>query len=314
MARLGFNVVRLGMTWKGLEPGTVAANDPAICRRGTPQQPAPVQPCRLRSLRDAATTTVDLLGRFHIYTILDMHQDVYNELFEGEGEPNWAVCTDNKPSVDPPGRWSLEYGTAAAGIAFSHFWHNNVGATSRVEYDRMWGLVARAFRANPWVLGYDPFNEPFSTSLIRFGDAHFDAQLECFYTGTGHVGDALARRAAAEVPDRRPGRRRRTDDPGQRPPSPDLRRARQLRQPRLPDVSRARWTSPTSSSTSTSTAGPAARSPGTRPTWTPAPTRRSTRSSCGRPTARHGLAVPTRRAGLVRHRVRRVQQPGALGA
>ena len=34
MARLGFNVVRLGMTWKGLEPGTAPANDPAICGEG----------------------------------------------------------------------------------------------------------------------------------------------------------------------------------------------------------------------------------------------------------------------------------------
>ena len=58
------------------------------------------------------------------------------------------------------------------------------------EYDRVWGDVARAFRGNPWILGYDPFNEPFSTSLIRFGDEHFDAQLECFYTGTAHVGMA----------------------------------------------------------------------------------------------------------------------------
>src|ERR1035441_3100083 len=29
MARLGFNVVRLGMTWKGLEPGTAPAKDSA---------------------------------------------------------------------------------------------------------------------------------------------------------------------------------------------------------------------------------------------------------------------------------------------
>ncbi len=48
--------------------------------------------------------------------------------------------------------------------------------------------MAHAFRDNHWVLGYDPFNEPFSTSLIRFGDAHFDAELECFYTGTAHIG------------------------------------------------------------------------------------------------------------------------------
>src|SRR6202041_456873 len=39
MARLGFNVVRLGMTWKGLEPGKAPANDPAICGRGRPDNP-----------------------------------------------------------------------------------------------------------------------------------------------------------------------------------------------------------------------------------------------------------------------------------
>ncbi|HXW32285.1 MAG TPA: hypothetical protein VEJ21_04265, partial [Acidimicrobiales bacterium] len=39
MAQLGFDVVRLGMTWKGLEPGTAPANDPAICAKGTPRDP-----------------------------------------------------------------------------------------------------------------------------------------------------------------------------------------------------------------------------------------------------------------------------------
>ena len=82
----------------------------------------------------------------------------------------------------------VEYATTAAGIAFGHFWTNDVRGDLQGEYDRVWGDVARAFRGNPWVLGYDPFNEPFSTSLIRFGDEHFDAQLECFYTGTAHVG------------------------------------------------------------------------------------------------------------------------------
>jgi endoglycosylceramidase len=188
MARLGFNVVRLGMMWKGLEPGSAPANDPAICRHGRPGNPHQFNRGIFERYVSRLEKTVDLLGRYHIYTILDMHQDVYNELFEGEGEPNWAVCTDNKPSVDPPGRWSLAYGTAAAGTAFSHFWRNNVRGDLQGEYDRIWGLVARAFRSNRWILGYDPFNEPFSTSLIKFGDAHFDAELECFYTGTGHIG------------------------------------------------------------------------------------------------------------------------------
>lgn len=205
IARLGFNVVRLGMTWSGLEPGTVSANDPALCAP-TSANPAHVSVASasgggaasaVPSQFDQAVLdqyvarlakTVDLLGRFHIYTILDMHQDVYNEMFEGEGAPAWAVCTNGVPSTDPPGRWSLEYGTKAAGIAFSHFWRNNVRADLQGQYDLVWRDVAAAFRSNRWILGYDPFNEPFSTSLVRFGDEHFDSQLECFYTGTAHVG------------------------------------------------------------------------------------------------------------------------------
>ena len=205
------------------------------------------------------TKTVDLLGRFHIYTILDMHQDVYNQMFDGEGAPRWAVCTDGVPSVDPPGRWSLEYATKAAGIAFHHFWDNNVRGDLQGQYDQVWGDVAHAFRGNRWILGYDPFNEPFSTSLIRFGDEHFDSQLECFYTGTAHIGAPVPRGATAALPGRRPRQWRRADHPGQRPRPPHLRRAGQLRQPRAADLSSARWTCPTSSSTSTSTAGPAAR-------------------------------------------------------
>ena len=190
MARLGFNVVRLGMTWSGLEPGTAPANDPAICTRGAPTNPHQFNQAVFDRYVARLTKTVDLLGRFHIYTILDMHQDVYNEMFDGEGAPKWAVCTNGVPSVDPPGRWSLSYATKAAGIAFHHFWANDVQGDLQGEYDRVWGDVARSFRGNPWILGFDPFNEPFSTSLIRVGDEHFDAQLECFYTGTAHVGVA----------------------------------------------------------------------------------------------------------------------------
>jgi endoglycosylceramidase len=188
MARLGFNVVRLGMTWSGLEPGTAPANDPAICAHGRPTDPMQFSGAVLDRYVARLTKTVDLLGRFHISTILDMHQDVYNEMFDGEGAPRWAVCTNGVPSVDPPGRWSLEYATKAAGIAFHHFWDNNVRGDLQGQYDNVWGDVARAFSGNRWVLGYDPFNEPFSTSLIRVGDEHFDSQLECFYTGTGHIG------------------------------------------------------------------------------------------------------------------------------
>jgi endoglycosylceramidase len=189
MARLGFNVVRLGMTWRGLEPGTARANDPAICGLGQPGDPHQFSQRILDRYLERLKRTVDLLGRFHIYSILDMHQDVYNQMFEGEGAPNWAVCTGGVVNVDPPGRWSLEYATAAAGIAFDHFWDNDVVGNLQGQYDMIWSKVAAYFRNDPWLLGYDPFNEPFSLSLVRVGDEHFDTQLECFYTGRAHAAE-----------------------------------------------------------------------------------------------------------------------------
>jgi endoglycosylceramidase len=190
-ARLGFNVVRLGMTWSGLEPGTAPANDPAICAPGAPGTSGQFDQSVLNAYLARLDRTVNLLGRYHIYTIIDMHQDVYNQLFDGEGAPAWAVCTNGLKSVDPPGRWSREYATAAAGMAFRNFWENDVVGNLQGDYDRVWGAVARHFRSNRWVAGYDPFNEPFSTMLVRLGDEHFDAQLECFYTGTAHMGTLL---------------------------------------------------------------------------------------------------------------------------
>ncbi len=188
LARLGFNVVRLGMTWKGLEPGTAPANDPAICARGAPGDPGQFNQRVLDAYLARLARTVAILGRYHIYTLLDMHQDVYNEAFDGEGAPNWAVCTNGIKIGEPPGRWSANYATRAAGTAYGHFWRNDVVGDLQGEYDRVWAAVAAYFRTNPWVVGYDPFNEPFSRSLVTSGDEQFDAQLECFYTGTAHVG------------------------------------------------------------------------------------------------------------------------------
>jgi endoglycosylceramidase len=200
MARLGFNVVRLGVIWAGLEPGTAPANDPAICTRGRPGDPGQLDQSVLQRYLGRLEQTVDLLGRYHIYTIIDMHQDVYNEMFDGEGAPRWAVCTDGVRPKDPPGRWSLEYATPAAGAAYRHFWTNDVVGNLQGQYDQVWGDVAAYFAHNPWILGYDPFNEPFSRSLLTLGDEHFDAQLECFYTGSAHIGTLLHGSKATTCP------------------------------------------------------------------------------------------------------------------
>lgn len=204
MARLGFDVVRLGMTWRGLEPGRAPSNDPAICTPGPPGDPGQYDQAVVDRYLRRLAQTVDLLGRYHIYTILDMHQDVYNEAFDGEGAPDWAVCTNGLPNVDPPGRWSLNYGTPAAGAAFRHFWANDVRGDLQGEFDRVWAAVARYFRTNPWVAGYDPFNEPFSTSLVTVGGQRFDDQLRCFYTGRQFAGPPGKARAPLSCPKQTP--------------------------------------------------------------------------------------------------------------
>ena len=259
MARLGLNVVRLGMTWSGLEPGTAPANDPALCGPGHPTDPHQFNQAIFDRYVQHLRTTVNLLGRFRIHVILDMHQDVYNQMFDGEGAPSWAVCTDGVQSVDIPGRWSLEYATKAADIAFQHFWANDVRGDLQGEYDRVWGTWrARSGR----IRGSSATTPSTSHSPGRwsvFGDEHFDSQLECFYTGTAHVGSPSHGAPPLRCPSTDPDQRRGADDPGQRPLPPHIRRARQLREPRVPHLPGADEPASTSSSTSTSTAAPVAR-------------------------------------------------------
>ncbi len=193
LAQLGFNVVRLGVIWKGLEPGTDPINDPAICTPGAPRASAPDQfSARIfDTYMNRLEATVSLLARYGISSLIDMHQDVYNEVFGGEGAPNWAVCTDG---VKPEPRlhianWSVNYTGPGVAQAYGHFWNNDVVGDLQGEFDTIWTKIAADFRGNPWVIGYDPFNEPYGPDLSAHPDSRtFDADLECFYTGRSHPG------------------------------------------------------------------------------------------------------------------------------
>ncbi len=85
MALLGFNVVRLGVIWQGLEPGTLGPDSPGICTPGTPRDPHQFDARVASAYLARVARTVDLLGRFHIYTLLDMHEDVYSSEFGARG-------------------------------------------------------------------------------------------------------------------------------------------------------------------------------------------------------------------------------------
>jgi endoglycosylceramidase len=207
MASLGFDIVRLGIVWEGLEPGATedyaepatAADDnyPAVCSEGLVTGDGTAGPGGSDSqLATAAEhqsltgyiadvkATVDMLARYGIYSLVDMHQDVYNAHFAGEGAPDWAVCTNGLPATNT-GNWSANYFTPAVGVAFDHFWDNDVVGGLQQNYDYVWSQVASALATDPGVIGYDVFNEPFSSEIATVaGNAAFDAKLECFYTGT----------------------------------------------------------------------------------------------------------------------------------
>jgi endoglycosylceramidase len=187
MASLGFNVVRLGIIWEGLEPGTLGPNNPAICTPGKPADPHQFNAAIADAYLAKVAETVRLLGEYHIYTLLDMHEDVYSSEFGGEGAPPWAVCSGSHPIGTLPGRWSNTYNDPALITSVQHFWTNDVVGDLQGEYIRVWKTVATYFRNNPWVVGYDPINEPFTKTLMA-GTPEVASHLECLYTGAANPG------------------------------------------------------------------------------------------------------------------------------
>lgn len=141
----GFNVVRLGLIWKGLEPARGVFDDRYL---------------------DRMADLVDLLRRYGIDVLLDFHQDMANEQFQGEGFPDWAIhrgVDTQAGEVAPlpatnccgfPGN----YFTPAVGRVFDNIWTNSFGLWS--AYADAWAHVAARLGSKPNVIGYDVMNEP----------------------------------------------------------------------------------------------------------------------------------------------------------
>ena len=179
MQRLGFNVVRLGIEWQGLEPGTGGPNQPQICTPGTPGNPDEFNKAVADAYLKHVAATVQLLSRYGIYTLLDMHQDVYNSCSAGRARPT-GPCV---PTTCPSFPWADVGRTTTSNpqldTAVGHFWANDVVGDLQGQFDLAWKTVADYFKDDPWVAGYDPYNEPFSTETqigVRV-DVHRSARV-----------------------------------------------------------------------------------------------------------------------------------------
>jgi endoglycosylceramidase len=148
LAAHGFNSVRLGALWVGVEPRPGQYDNAYLAR---------------------IDTTVDMLGRHGIYSLLDFHQDLYNERFQGEGEPAWSVQDDGLPAAPQFGFPANYVFMPALNRVFDHFWQNSPGPGGvglQDRYAAAWQHVAAYFRGNRYVLGDDLFNEPWPGSVF----------------------------------------------------------------------------------------------------------------------------------------------------
>jgi endoglycosylceramidase len=94
-----------------------------------------------------------------MYTIVDFHQDVYSDVFCGDGFPDWTVPDPHPaPHHDCPG-WGGEYlGNPGVQMAFDAFWAS--GSPVRAGYDKLWDMMAARYASRPGVIGFEPLNEP----------------------------------------------------------------------------------------------------------------------------------------------------------
>lgn len=146
LAAHGFTAVRLGVILNRLEPA-----------------PGKFDDGYLRSI----AATVHLLGRHGIRSLLDFHQDLFNEKYGGEGLPAWMALDDGLPPQPQAGFPGSYFAMPALWRAFDNLWADAGGPGGvglRTRYAQASAHLAQFFRGNADVLGYDMFNEPWPGS------------------------------------------------------------------------------------------------------------------------------------------------------
>ena len=139
----GWNLIRLGFTWGKIEPQIGRYNEAYL---------------------DSVAGILDLCAEFGIYVFLDMHQDLYSPVTNGDGAPPWAALTDGARTHPTRFVWAEDYFWGkACHRCFDHFW-NNTPVQGRGLQDRFadcWAHIVRRLGGKEAVIGFDVFNEPF---------------------------------------------------------------------------------------------------------------------------------------------------------
>lgn len=148
IASWGCNAVRLAIHWEGVMP-----------------RPGRIDPSYLDRVHDIVATCRD----HGLYTVLDMHQDLYGPAVGGEGAPAWTVPARFRRSAAP---WYLRYLSPNVAAAFDRLWLGRAGIDDL--FAAAWEAVVDRFAGEPGIAGYDLFNEPMPgfRTLPRFERRH----------------------------------------------------------------------------------------------------------------------------------------------
>lgn len=147
-AEWGFNCIRLGIIWDGLEP-----------------EPGKYNEEYLKEIDKRIQWAADN----GLYVFLDMHQDLYSARFS-DGAPDWATLDEGKEHITGA-VWSDSYLISpAVQTAFDNFWNNTPasdGVGLQDHYANLWKYIAKRYADNTTVIGYDLMNEPFMGSSAQ---------------------------------------------------------------------------------------------------------------------------------------------------
>jgi uncharacterized membrane protein HdeD (DUF308 family) len=172
---LGFNIVRLLISWKAIEPRPNTNFDELL----------PEGKQYLTFVKEI----IDELYARNLYVFLDFHQDIAHERYGGDGFPDWALATDIEHELPEPSnlrdkKWMIKYVTnKSVKKTLTSFWRNDlthIEGENKLEHfpvrthlEKTIGQTAKFFRSlnngkgHPAILGIEPFNEPNPAGLPK---------------------------------------------------------------------------------------------------------------------------------------------------
>ncbi len=181
LAENGFRVVRVGVLATGALP-----------------MPGVVDTAYLAQV----AATVQNLASHGIYSLIDFHQDGWGPSLGDDGFPAWMTLTGS--AVNNHATFPLYYiQNPAIQQAFQSFWDDAAGADGKgiqEAYVAMLSAVAKQLANEPYVLGYDLFNEPWpgTTWTACLNDANGCPSLDAGELGPLYAKAVAAIRAAGD--------------------------------------------------------------------------------------------------------------------